>query len=209
MSDDPGSSRDITVLAILFEGGLALVALAVGWSVGHEPLATISLTAETLPSHGVAALWGVAATLPMLAGLAVIDRLDMRPFVRLRRALKEIVVPVFSGATILQLALISLAAGIGEEMFFRGLVQDGLAATIAEPTGMWIGLAVASLVFGLLHCITVTYAVLATLVGVYLGGLFILTGDLTAPIVAHGLYDFLALIYLVRKWPAEKQQPAP
>ena len=172
-------------------------------------MATISLTAEALSGHGVAALWGVAATLPMLIGLMVIDRLDMGPFVRLRRALKEIMVPVFSGATTLQLALISLAAGIGEEMFFRGLVQDGLASTIAEPGGMWIGLAVASFVFGLLHCITATYAVLATLVGVYLGGLFILTHDLTAPIVAHGLYDFLALIYLVRKWPSEKHRWVP
>ena len=60
---------------------------------------------------------------------------------------------------------------------------------------------VLSLLFGLAHALTRTYAVLATLVGFYLGFLFWLTGNLLAPILAHAVYDFVALVYLVGTTP--------
>ncbi len=63
--------------------------------------------------------------------------------------------------------------------------------------GAWTGLAVASVVFGLLHAVTPTYAVLAALIGVYLGGLWQVTGNILTPIVTHALYDFLLLVYLL------------
>ena len=43
------------------------------------------------------------------------------------------------------------------------------------------------------------YAVVAGLVGVYLGWLQMVSGHLLAPIVAHATYDFVALMYLL-KW---------
>jgi hypothetical protein len=46
--------------------------------------------------------------------------------------------------------------------------------------------------------LSATYAILAALIGLYLGLLLIWTGNLLAPAVAHGLYDFIALLYLVR-----------
>jgi membrane protease YdiL (CAAX protease family) len=52
--------------------------------------------------------------------------------------------------------------------------------------------------FGLAHPMSTTYVVLATVVGVYLGGLLLVTDNLLAPIVAHAAYDFVALVYLVR-----------
>ena len=61
-----------------------------------------------------------------------------------------------------------------------------------------LGLLAAALLFGLLHSITPAYAILAGLVGLYLGGLWLACGNLLTPIVAHGTYDFLALVYLVR-----------
>ena len=94
--------------------------------------------------------------------------------------------------------LISLFAGAGEEMLFRGLIQAGLDEWMTGPAGAWIALAVASLLFGLAHMVSATYAVVAALIGAYLGALLIATDNLLAPIVAHGLYDFVALIYLVR-----------
>ena len=42
------------------------------------------------------------------------------------------------------------------------------------------------------------YALLATAMG-WCWGLFLVTGNLLAPIVTHALYDFLALLYLVRR----------
>jgi membrane protease YdiL (CAAX protease family) len=58
--------------------------------------------------------------------------------------------------------------------------------------------ALASAVFGLLHAITPTYAILATVMGAYLGVVWIASGNLLAPIVAHALYDFVALVWLLR-----------
>jgi uncharacterized protein len=49
------------------------------------------------------------------------------------------------------------------------------------------------------HWITRTYALLAALVGLYLGGLWLWTGNLLVPIVAHALYDFVALIWILRR----------
>jgi membrane protease YdiL (CAAX protease family) len=58
---------------------------------------------------------------------------------------------------------------------------------------------VASVLFGLVHAITRAYVVIAALFGAYLGWLWLVTGDLTVPIVVHALYDFLVLVYLMRR----------
>ncbi|HEV3237849.1 MAG TPA: CPBP family intramembrane glutamic endopeptidase, partial [Gemmataceae bacterium] len=84
--------------------------------------------------------------------------------------------------------------GIGEEMLFRGFTQAALATWL----GIWWALVLASVLFGLLHAITLTYAVLASLAGAYLGLVWIATDNLLAVIVAHALYDFVALTYLLR-----------
>jgi uncharacterized protein len=78
-------------------------------------------------------------------------------------------------------------------VLFRGVVQT----LLHQWTGSeWTSLLLAGLLFGLLHAITRTYVVLATLVGVYLGWLWLATGNLLAPITAHAVYDFGALWYL-------------
>jgi hypothetical protein len=55
-----------------------------------------------------------------------------------------------------------------------------------------------------LHAVTVTYAVLATAVGAYLGWLALTTGNLLVPMIAHGLYDFVASVYLIHTVRLEK-----
>ena len=45
---------------------------------------------------------------------------------------------------------------------------------------------------------TVLYAIIAGLVGVYLGVLYEATGNLLAPMTAHALYDAVALEYTRR-----------
>jgi membrane protease YdiL (CAAX protease family) len=58
--------------------------------------------------------------------------------------------------------------------------------------------AVTSVVFGLAHLITPLYGVLAALVSVYLGWLFLEYENLVVPMVTHAMYDFVALVYLAR-----------
>jgi membrane protease YdiL (CAAX protease family) len=97
-----------------------------------------------------------------------------------------------------ELLVISLIAGVGEEMLFRGFLQTCLATWIGEPYGLILALVVASLTFGACHWLTTTYAALATLVGLYLGVVFYGSGNLLVPVVAHAVYDFAALMYLVK-----------
>jgi hypothetical protein len=71
-----------------------------------------------------------------------------------------------------------------------------------------VALVVASAAFGLAHFITPAYAILAGLAGLYLGGLFLLQGSLTAPIVAHAVYDLVALNYVARRYRQQADYPA-
>ncbi|MCG8584479.1 MAG: CPBP family intramembrane metalloprotease, partial [Pirellulales bacterium] len=91
-------------------------------------------------------------------------------------------------------AVISVLAGLGEELLFRALLQSALI----DWLGVWPGILVAGLLFGLAHPLSRTYIVVAAAIGIYLGWLFAATSNLLVPIIAHALYDFIALVYLSR-----------
>src|SRR6185503_9457210 len=115
----------------------------------------------------------------------------------LRQLTSEVIARMFGGASPAQLAAVALAAGCGEELLFRGLVQSGIAQLFSDPIGPAVALLVASILFGVCHWLNATYAILAMLAGAYFGVLLMLTGNILAPITAHAAYDFLALVYLI------------
>ena len=63
---------------------------------------------------------------------------------------------------------------------------------------LWVALVMASLLFGAFHLITWTYAIIGAFIGVYLGLLWIWTGNLLTPMITHAVYDFMALVYFLR-----------
>jgi uncharacterized protein len=176
----------VMVLAIVVEGGLAVLARLLGWLVDQPPLATLTFDLK-------ATLIGIVATIPMVAMFYVLLRWPIGPLERIRRFSLEVICPVLSPCTVPDLGAIALLAGFGEEMLFRGTLQ----ALFARGAGVWISLAAASILFGLLHAVTLAYAVLATLMGAYLGWLWLVTGNLLTPIIVHALYDFVVLYYLL------------
>jgi len=193
-----GRRGNMAAMAVGFEGGLGLLALALGWLLGVWPIPGIERTGIAWEAQFPALLWGLAATGPMLLGFWMMERFPWGPLADLQRDVERLVIPLFRECSIVELALLSLAAGVGEEMLFRGLFQHGLAEWLGPPWGAWIALGVASVVFGLAHMLSVTYAILATVIGLYLGLLLIWNENLLVPAIAHGLYDFVALCYLVR-----------
>lgn len=84
-----------------------------------------------------------------------------------------------------------LNAGIGEELFFRGVIQEGISHTDFGVTG---GLIIASLIFGAGHAQTNWYAAVATLSGIIFGTLYNATSDLSVPITVHALYDIIVVL---------------
>jgi hypothetical protein len=78
------------------------------------------------------------------------------------------------------------------------VIQNALAGWLP----VWLALVVTAVVFGIAHWVTTAYAVVAGVVGLYLGLLYLRTENLLAPAVAHALYDFVALLVIVRLKPA-------
>lgn len=171
----------------LVEGALLVVALVAGWAVGINPLAA----ATTDP---VAVLAGLLAVVPMLGLLWWGLRHPQNPLGKATDQARQFVEQFFAGVGPAGFLLVSALAGLCEEALFRGLFQ----VLITEHGGAVVGLFAASILFGLAHAVSLAYAVAATIIGVYLGLLFLITGSLTAPIVCHGVYDFIALLWLSR-----------
>lgn len=135
------------------------------------------------------AVSGVAAA--MLLGAVNVTFLRWRasrwPGESLRRICRVVVRPLFEHVRIWHIIVISVLAGLGEELLFRGVLQPLL------------GLVAASLIFGAVHVggrAFVGYGVWAACIGAFLGWLMSATGGLLAPVVAHALYDALALAYV-------------
>ena len=141
-------------------------------------------------------LLGLAATLPMLAGMLIIEWGRWQWVLDLKDFMRRTVVPWFIRMRWWGLALVALSAGIGEELLFRGVIQAGL-------TGAWgplPALIVASLLFGLVHAMSWTYFLITFLAGLYMGLLYLWTGNLLVPMIVHFLYDWAALQYYVSRY---------
>ena len=168
------------------------MAIGLGWLLGTPPLATL------FHFDGRDALLGFAAALPPLGLFWFCLVCPWRPFAETAKITVETLVPLFRRCGLAQLAIIAALAGLGEETLFRGVIQAGTAQEIGGHYGAWLALLAAAILFGLLHLITPTYGVLAGLIGLYLGWLWLVSGNLLTPIVTHGAYDFLALVYLAK-----------
>jgi uncharacterized protein len=140
-------------------------------------------------------LLGIAATGPMLLAFLCLLHSRAAPLRRIRLFLENVLQPAMGTWTTPQIAMLSMLAGVCEEVLFRAVLQGGLS----EIHGVGSALILASLIFGICHWITPMYALLAGLVGLYLGGIWVLTGNLLVPIVAHALYDFVALQWVLRR----------
>jgi membrane protease YdiL (CAAX protease family) len=60
------------------------------------------------------------------------------------------------------------------------------------------GVALASILFGVLHPISLTYIIITALLGAYLGAIWVQNGNLLTVMVIHAVYDFAVLGYLIR-----------
>jgi membrane protease YdiL (CAAX protease family) len=166
-----------------------VLALALGHLFGIPPLAQLRF-------NFASCLWGLLATAPLVLVLAWILG---QPAGRLQQLVDFVVDhlgPIVAARGVMSLGLLAMCAGLGEELLFRGVVQAGLSKLM--PGGA--ALLVASLLFGLAHCVTSTYAVVAGLMGMYLGALYLLQGSLVAPVIAHTLYDFVALLIIAGRY---------
>lgn len=104
----------------------------------------------------------------------------------LRTIAEELAPRLLEGTSRGTLVLISVLSGVGEEVFFRGAVQQEF------------GLMVASILFGVVHVGPdrryLVWTVWALLAGFLFGVLYDVTGGLLAPILAHAGHNAATLL---------------
>lgn len=161
---------------------LALAALgAILWRDGAAPLLPAMRLSEWTRSAGLGLGLG---TLVLLIDLLAISRFTWARSLAAR--FREILGSMGIGSVV----LLALASSVAEEALFRGLLQP------------WLGLWMTSLLFGLAHFPLdrelLPWTLFAFVVGLALGVLFELTGNLAAPVLAHFLINLLGLWFIVR-----------
>ena len=137
---------------------------------------------------------GVIATIPLAIFLVWFSRTKIPLFADFRQSQIEFFADSNFKFTRSRIIIMSLAAGFGEEILFRGFLQVWLSQFIPAISAVLI----AGIVFGLLHFRTALYAIIASIVGIYLGVLFLFSGNLLTAITTHAVYDLVALEYTRR-----------
>lgn len=183
------------ILSAMFRWGRASIAyalIAVGaLALGHgfDRSSLLSYQPSWLPLSGIEAhtfslvLGGAFAALVVLGTRVLVENVGWAR--NLHRDLRPMTLRL-DAAGVLAIAVLSAVA---EELVFRGLLLP------------WVGLWPQALLFGLAHAQLSgpsrwVWVAWASVVGLALGAMFVLTGSLLGPMLAHGLINGLNLLYL-------------
>ncbi|HIG91203.1 MAG: CPBP family intramembrane glutamic endopeptidase [Methylococcales bacterium] len=177
--------------ACIFEGSLIGLALVLGWLADINPFASLYFS-ETAFLHGI------IATLPIFIIFLALYQLNIKSLTKIKTLLLDMLGPILLRYHWTDLLILAAIAGISEEILFRGVIQPWMESS----WGMLTGLIVSSILFGLVHAVTLLYFLLAALMSAYLGLLLDIEAsrNLLIPIVTHGFYDFLAFLVIARSY---------
>lgn len=106
--------------------------------------------------------------------------------------LEEFFASLLTPASLPIIFVLAASSSIGEELLFRGAVQNQF------------GFIAASILFGLVHWpfnkLMIPWTIIAMAVGFVLGGLYIYAGNILAPIMLHFMVNFLNIWTLNQKY---------
>lgn len=179
------------ILMLVFQAFLAVIATLFIIFGGVE------LAFGRLPV-GVALMAGAVAGIAMYVTLLL--GLKLKCFSRFKEKLSIAGRLDFSWP---QIIVVSVFAGIAEELLFRGVIQTW----VEGHTNIYIGILVASVVFGLGHFSSFTYFFMASLIGVVLGAAYYLSQSIVFVVVWHIVADIVALGIFVKYpniWSSER-----
>jgi hypothetical protein len=113
---------------------------------------------------------------------------------RWARTLRDSLRSALIGASRSRLLVLAVLSAVAEELFFRAALMP------------WLGVAISSLVFGLLHVSAretyLGWMVWASLMGLVFAGLFVGSGSLLAPVLAHATINYENMQYLCSSAPS-------
>lgn len=161
---------------------MCMMAIALALGGYHGDLQSWLPSIRALPSRMV---------LGVVSGLLVVllSRLFQRYFCWAKRLYNEFQTALSNFGRRDAFVMASMSA-LGEELLFRGVIQGSFSNPV-------VGVTITAGVFAALHVgpsrVFLPWTLMAFVVGVMFGVLFWLSGDLLAPIIAHGVINFLNL----------------
>lgn len=188
MTDKDTKSNKSALITAL--GGTAFLGVA---AYGFSLLFKVPLAPQFQWSLMDAAI-GLIATIPLGVFLYWFMKTANPRFSEFRESQIEFFANIGFEFTPLRMVLLALFAGIFEELLFRGFLQTALTTFLPAI----LAIIISNIVFGAVHWRTALYAIIAGLVGAWLGVIFWLTGNLLAPMVTHAVYDLIAFIITAR-----------
>ncbi|MFA5983777.1 MAG: type II CAAX endopeptidase family protein [Methylococcaceae bacterium] len=181
--------------ACYFESFLAVLALVLSWFADLELFASLRFSEPAIAL-------GLIGTIPLILLFFALQGCQFSGIQRIRTLLDETLCPALCHRHWTDLLTLSVIAGFSEELLFRGFLQIWLES----KSGHTAGLIVSNLIFGLVHAVTPLYAVLAFLIGIYLGLAMDYGSErnVLTPMVIHGLYDFIVFVIIMRTYQSRK-----
>lgn len=180
--------------AAAFYMALMVVAAVLGWLFDVNIIWRGGV--DSWGNVGLSLLAGIGAGLAVVTASHAMDR--MFPWAR---RLNSDLAGLLGEVTLGSAFALACLSGVGEELFFRGFLQHGVEQWTGSP---WGAVAVVGVMFGLLHIGPdprrfAPWTIMAIVLGWLIGGLFVVTGNVFAPIAAHFTINFLNLATLINR----------
>lgn len=207
----PGMLRFIQLLSSL--GTFLLPALSMAWLCSNTPLKYLSLEKRTSPSVYILALLAIALLMPTINLTEILNRQMIFPdflkpieewMFHQEESAERLTKTLLSNNDILSLfsnlIVIAVAAAIGEEFFFRGVLQQIMGKwTKNHHVIIWT----IAILFSAFHM--QFYGFLPRmLLGAFLGYLLYWSGTIWLPVFIHFIYNAVVVIILSNKNLSEK-----
>ena len=194
-----GPDNSALTYAVLVELSLGLSAILIGLFLGFNPRQDLPAWWDgpgILKSLGIGVLVGSALAL----GMELVSRLPIRSIQKLERSMQSQLHSLLGPMSVPDLLLLSLSAGIGEELLFRGLIQGWWMSLAESQTFLQAlpGILLSAACFGFAHPLSKAYIALAAFAGFLFAVLYWATRDLLACVLAHAIYDAIICVYW--KW---------
>ncbi len=162
---------------------ILLTALSAAWLSPQPVLQRLGLNAPRAAAWQTIA-WVVGAIVPFLVGMGAAHLLAL--VIPPDPTVAQLYENMHWGIAAPFILFIAIAPGICEELFFRGYLQRRLT----RRWGMWIGVLVSSVLFGVMHIMPHT-VVFAFILGIWLGLMAWRTDSIWPSAVCHALVNGL------------------
>jgi membrane protease YdiL (CAAX protease family) len=192
------------VLILQFLGLFLIPTLLFGYFSDPHPFRYLGLKAPSKSSYWLLAVGIMLVAIPAVEFTGLLNR-NMHVSPRMRNWMEGMekqaqgtilfMLNEHSPANLVKnLVFIALFAGIGEELFFRGVLQR---LFIRACKNHWMGIVIAAFLFSFLHFQFLGF-VPRFLLGILLGAIYWYSGSIWPAILAHFFYDglFIVLAYL-------------